>query len=88
MSKILITVEELMDSYSLSQENFDYLVKQHALVPIKLGLQTFVTLSDIEEMIEHISMKHLYEINGLEYQPKAQKSANKKRRGLKNDKTK
>lgn len=48
MTKVLITIEEFKDRYSVSDDNFDYLVSNRQLVPFKLGLQTFLNFEDVE----------------------------------------
>lgn len=48
MSKVLITVEEFMDRYSISPENFQSLVRSRELIPFKWGLQTFLDFERTE----------------------------------------
>jgi hypothetical protein len=51
MPKVLITVEEFMDRYSVSHENFDFLVRTGELTPFKWGLQTFLDFERADLMV-------------------------------------
>jgi hypothetical protein len=51
MTKVLITVEEFKDRFSISHENFDHLVKNRAFIPFQLGLQTFLNFEDVEMVV-------------------------------------
>jgi hypothetical protein len=48
MTKVLITVEEFKDRYSVSDENFDHLVRNREVIPFKMGLQTFLNFEDVD----------------------------------------
>jgi hypothetical protein len=49
--QVLITVEEFKHRYSVSQENFDFLVSSSEILPFKWGKQTFVVFEAVAVMI-------------------------------------
>lgn len=51
MTKVLITVDEFKDRYSVSDENFNHLVQNRELIPFKWGLQIFLDFESTDLIV-------------------------------------
>ncbi len=54
--QVLITIEEFRHRYSVSQENFDFLVQSREILPFKWGKQTFVVFEAVAVVIGNAIM--------------------------------
>lgn len=61
MRKVLITMEEFKEIYSVNDRNFELLVASREIVPFKWGEQVFLNFPDVElhvcNLIMHAEMK-------------------------------